>query len=329
MIEKTIAIVIPVFNESGNIDLLCDRLGAVMGKLAEFRWKLIFVDDGSRDDTAAKLTARQAGGLPITVIRFTRNFGHQAAIKAGLDHADADAVVTMDGDLQHPPELIEQMLPLWQAGNLVVQTVRQRVETSENAARRRVVRCAYKIINWFAERPIPEECADFRLIDRQVLEKLKKMPEVTPMLRGLVAWVGFKQITLPYQVQHRAGGESRFTLRQLVNLLAGGIFDLSRKPLGFGTVAGAALTILGFLGWAVGLTTGLMFFIFFLAAVQLLALGLIGSYLGRAYNQTLNRPLYIVSEKVNFPFPSHCEEYSTKQSGLLEQGSQIASLRSQ
>ncbi len=298
--EKTIAVVIPVFNESGNIDALCDRVGAVMEKLAEYRWKLIFVDDGSRDDTVQKLTAREQGGMPITVIRFTRNFGHQAAIKAGLDHADADAVVTMDGDLQHPPEMIEQMLQLWQAGNLVVQTVRQRVETNGGMVRRTLVRWAYKAINWFAERPIPEECADFRLIDRRILDELKKMPEVNPMLRGLVAWVGFKQATLPYQVQNRAGGESRFTLRQLVNLLAGGIFDLSRKPLGFGTVAGVALILIGFLSWIVGLMTGLMFFIFFLAAVQLLGLGLIGSYLGRAYNQTLNRPLYIVSEKVNF-----------------------------
>jgi polyisoprenyl-phosphate glycosyltransferase len=300
-LNKTIAIVIPVFNEAGNIDLLCDRLGAVIGKLTEYRWRLIFVDDASQDDTVAKLTVRLEGGLPITVIRFTRNFGHQAAIKAGLDHAEADAVVTMDGDLQHPPELIEQMLPLWLAGNLVVQTVRERVETPENAARRKMVRWAYKIINWFAERPIPEECADFRLIDRRVLDELKKLPEVNPMLRGLVAWVGFKQTILPYQVRPRAQGESRFTLRQLVNLLAGGIFDLSRKPLGFGTVAGAALMIIGLLSWIAGFMSGLTFFVFLLAAIQLLGLGLIGSYLGRAYNQMLDRPLYIISEKINFP----------------------------
>ncbi len=271
-----------------------------MGKLAEYRWKLIFVDDGSRDDTVQKLTARQEGGMPITAIRLTRNFGHQAAIKAGLDHTEADAVVTMDGDLQHPPEVIEQMLQLWREGNLVVQTVRRREEADGSTARRVLVRWAYKVINWFAERPIPEECADFRLIDRRILEELKKMPEANPMLRGLVAWVGFKQTKLPYQVQHRAGGESRFTLRQLFNLLAGGIFDLSRKPLGFGTAAGAGLMVLGFLAWIVGVISGLMFFVFLLAAVELLGLGLIGSYLGRAYNQTLNRPLFIISEKINF-----------------------------
>ncbi len=298
--RKTVAIVIPVYNEQGNVDALCGELSKIMAEQSAFAWRLIFVDDGSRDETIPKLVEQQKAGMPITILRFTRNFGHQAAIKAGLDYADADAVITMDGDLQHPPAMIPQLLALWQQGNLMVQTVRAQNQANLSGPRRTLVRWAYQVINWFAERPIPEECADFRLIDRCVLEELKKLPETNPMLRGLVAWVGFKQVTIPYEVQSRHGGVSRFTFRQLVNLLAGGIFDMSRKPLKFGTAAGVALAGLGFVAWLVGLMSGVLFFAFILAAIQLFGMGLIGSYLGRAYNEVLGRPLYIVSETMNF-----------------------------
>ncbi|MFA5863991.1 MAG: glycosyltransferase family 2 protein [Phycisphaerae bacterium] len=295
-IKKTVAVVVPVFNEEANIDAFCERIEKVASDLSEYRWQFVFVDDGSRDGTMEKLRQRQSMGQPITILRLSRNFGHQAAIKAGLDCSDADAVITMDGDLQHPPELIPRLVELWQEGFEVVQTVRRQ----ECGTRRGLVRWAYRVINWFAERPIPPECADFRLIDRQVLVELKKMPEANPTLRGLVAWVGFRQTTIEYEVQNRLGGQSRFTFRQLVNLLAGGIFDLSRRPLAFGTAAGTILTIVGLVGWIVGLMSGIMFFIFVLAAIELWTLSLIGAYLGRAYNEVLGRPMYIVSEKVNF-----------------------------
>jgi len=298
--QQTVAIVIPVYNEEAGVDALCQRLRTVLESQNDYRWRLIFVDDGSRDATVARLTDQQNKGLSITILRLTRNFGHQAAIKAGLDYVDADAVITMDGDLQHPPEMIPQLLSLWREGNLVVQTVRAENQVNLDPTRRMLVRWAYQAINWFAERPIPEECADFRLIDRRVLTELKKLPETNPMLRGLVAWVGFKQTTIPYEVQSRHGGVSRFTLRQLINLLAGGIFDLSRKPLKFGTATGVVLAGLGLVSWIVGLISGLFFFIIFLTVVQLLGMGLIGSYLGRAYEEVLDRPLYIISETRNF-----------------------------
>lgn len=297
--RKKVGVVIPVFNEQSNVDTLCDRLAAVMAGLPEVDWRLVFVDDGSRDETVARLAARRDAGLPITVLRFSRNFGHQAAIKAGLDFVDADAVVTMDGDLQHPPELIGRFVELWRAGYDVVQTVRRPATAGPSGLRPLLVRWAYHVINAFAERPIPPECADFRLIDRKVLAELKKLPEVNPMLRGLVAWVGFRQTTLEYEVQPRHGGVSRFTFRQLLNLLLGGVFDLSRRPLAFGTAAGLALMAMGFLAWLAGLIGGMVFLALFLAAVELLGLGLIGAYLGRAYEQVLDRPVYIVSERVN------------------------------
>jgi dolichol-phosphate mannosyltransferase len=296
---KTIAVVIPVFNEQDNIAVLCDRLQKVMSDLNAYRWSLIFVDDGSSDATVDRLREQLGRGLPISIIRFSRNFGHQAAIKAGMDHADADAVITMDGDGQHPPELIPKLIELWLAGNQVVQTVRSPMQTNVSWFHRTRVRWAYRVINCFADRPIPPQCADFRLVDRKVLEHLKNLTEVGPMLRGLVAWVGFKQTTLEYVVQNRMNGQSRYPLRQMLALMAGGVFDLSRKPLGFATVGGLVLIGVGIVARLAGIISGLALWIFLMTAIELLALGLIGVYLGRAYNQVLDRPMYIIDETVN------------------------------
>jgi len=299
--QKTVAVVIPVFNEQANIDELCDRLDRETAEISRYRWKFFFVDDGSVDETVKKLIARLDGGMPISIVRLSRNFGHQAAIKAGMDCVDADAVITMDGDGQHPPEFFPRLIELWEQGNKVVQTVRVPAQVGVAGSRRTLVKWAYHVINWFADRPIAPECADFRLIDRCVLDQLKALPEVAPMIRGLVAWIGFQQTTVEYEVQARMSGKSRFTFRQLLNLLVGGIFDLSRKPLCFGTLAGAILIGVSCIGWLFGAISGLMFCIFILVAIELLGLGLVGAYLGRAYVEILDRPKYIISEKVNFP----------------------------
>lgn len=299
---KTIALVIPVFNEQDNIAALCERIEKVIADLANYRWSLIFVDDGSSDATVDRLKDQIARGLPISIIRLSRNFGHQAAIKAGMNFASADAVITMDGDGQHPPELIPKLIDLWLQGNQVVQTVRSPLQSLANVGwfHRCCVRWAYRIINYFAERPIPPQCADFRLIDRKVLDHLlRNLSEVAPMLRGLVAWIGFKQTTLEYVVQNRMNGQSRYPLRQMLNLMAGGVFDLSRKPLNLATAGGITLIIVGILTRLTGLIGGLVFWIFLLTAIELMALGLIGVYLGRAYNQVLDRPMYIIDETVN------------------------------
>ncbi len=298
---KTIALVIPVFNEQDNIAALCERIEKVIADLANYRWSLIFVDDGSSDATVDRLKNQIARGLPISIIRLSRNFGHQAAIKAGMNFASADAVITMDGDGQHPPELIPKLIDLWLQGYQVVQTVRSSLQSLANVGwfHRCCVRWAYRIINYFAERPIPPQCADFRLIDRKVLDHLRNLSEVAPMLRGLVAWIGFKQTTLEYVVQNRMNGQSRYPLRQMLNLMAGGVFDLSRKPLNLATAGGITLIIVGILARLTGLIGGLVFWIFLLTAIELLALGLIGVYLGRAYNQVLDRPMYIIDETVN------------------------------
>jgi dolichol-phosphate mannosyltransferase len=298
--QKTIAIVIPVFNEQANIVALCDRIEKVIAGLAEYRWSLIFVDDGSSDATVDRLKEQIDRGLPISIIRFSRNFGHQAAIKAGMDHAQADAVITMDGDGQHPPEFIPKLIEIWLHGYQVVQTVRAPVQTGLSWWHRTRVRWAYRIINYFADRPVPSECADFRLIDRKVLDHLRTLSEVGPMLRGLVAWVGFKQTTIEYVLENRMNGQSRYSLRQMFGLMAGGVFDLSRKPLGLATTGGLGLIGVAFLARIFGIVGGLVFWIFLMAAIELLAIGLIGVYLGRAYNQVLDRPMYIISETVNF-----------------------------
>lgn len=297
--SRTIAVVIPVLNEQDNIAALCDRLQKVMGDLNEYRWSIVFVDDGSSDATVDRLREQMDRGLPISIIRFSRNFGHQAAIKAGMDHVDADAVITMDGDGQHPPELIPKLIELWRAGHGVVQTVRSSVQNNVSWFHRTRVRWAYRVINCFADRPIPPQCADFRLIDRKVMDHLKQLSEVGLMLRGLVAWVGFKQTTLEYEVQDRMNGQSRYPLRQMLALMAGGVFDLSRKPLGFATVGGLGLLGVGIILRLAGMISGLGFWICLMTAIELLALGLIGVYLGRAYNQVLDRPMYIIDETVN------------------------------
>jgi dolichol-phosphate mannosyltransferase len=296
---KTIAVVIPVFNEEGNIDPLCARLDELIQKHREYHWQLIFVDDGSSDRTVERLARRQ-GELPITIICLSRNFGHQSAIKAGLDHADADAVVTLDGDLQHPPELIDKLLEKWQQGYKVVHAVRRTI--TPGGWKSLFGSLGYRIINLFAERPILPEAADFRLIDRVVADALKRMYAPEPILRSLVAWLGFDRATVSYDVQPRLSGKSSYSLRQMRKLLLSGIFDFSLKPLRFASLAGAVLLIVSLCGhpWLFNWFPSTVSLVLMVGALELFAMGLIAIYLGRAYRQSLGWPLYVIAEKLNF-----------------------------
>lgn len=295
---KTVAVVIPVFNEEANIEPLCSRLAGVIGGLSEYKWRIIFVDDGSVDRTVELLELRREE-LPITILQLSRNFGHQAALKAGLDHADADAVITMDGDLQHGPELIVRMLEKWRAGSKIVHAVRGPL--AGGGIKSLAGSAGYRIINFFADRPLLAGAADFRLVDRLVADVLKQMYSPDPMLRGLVAWLGFEPAAVSYQVQPRGHGKSRYPLRQMCNLLVSGIFDFSARPLLFGLLAALILIFLAIVGhpYCLGWFSSLVWLVLIVAAVELLALALIGVYLGRAYRQSQGWPMYVIAEKLN------------------------------
>ena len=296
--NPTLSIVIPVRNESANINELYRRLEDVLDGLA-ISYEIVFVDDGSEDDTCGqvcKLIEQHRGR--VRLVRLSRNFGHQPALRAGLDHALGKAIVTMDGDLQHPPEVIPQLLDRWREGHQVVYTVRQD-DRSAGWWWRTIIKVAYRVINFWSDLSIPPGAADFRLLDRQALEALKQMPDQQPTLRSQAVWVGFSSAAVNYVTAERHAGQRQYSFSQFWRLLAGAIWGFSSRPLraifwaaAVLLVAGAAALVAGS-GWALWLTL-------LIAGVHLLALAIAGQYVGRAYQQCLSRPIYIVREKLGF-----------------------------
>jgi len=308
--QDLISIVVPVFNEADNLRPLYQ---AVIQQLdAEgLAAELLFVNDGSHDDSMAVLRQLSAEDRRVRVISLSRNFGHQCALSAGMEFARGDAVIVMDADLQHPPEMIPQMVALWRTGVEIVYTIRE-YDKEVGRMKRWTSAAFYRLINAISDVPIMPGAADFRLMDRSVVECLVAMPERSRFLRGMVSWLGFRQQGLRYRANPRLSGKSKYSLRKMFNLAMEGVTSLSSMPLRVSGFLGlvAALAGLPYAIWAVYARcftqitvpgwTSLLVAVMFLGGVQLMSIGVIGEYVGRIYTEVKGRPLYLTRELIGF-----------------------------
>ena len=308
--DSLLSVVVPCYNEQ---DVLCEthrRLTAALTGLP-IDYEIVYVDDGSQDRTARLLREIQAADRHVRVLRFSRNFGHQIAATAGMERAAGDAIVLIDADLQDPPELIADLVDRWREGYEVAYAQRTERE-GETAFKRASASLFYRLLRSLTPVDIPPDTGDFRLMDRRVVEALRQMPEQDRFLRGMVSWVGFRQIAVPYRRDARFAGVSKYPLRRMLRLAADAIVSFSLMPLRFASCAGLAtlavglLTALAVIGLAVfgraSLSTGSLALIavLVLSGVQLLSVGLLGEYVSRIYRQVQGRPLYIVREALGF-----------------------------
>lgn len=303
-----LSILIPVYNEEGNIAPLLTRL---MPIIASYNYEIVFVNDGSRDKTVQEVKEYAAKDQRIKLVSFVRNFGQQTALTAGYQFVKGDAVVTIDADLQDPPELIHEMVAKWQAGAKVVYA--HRAVRHEGLFKNITAAAFYKLVDTLSDTSIPQNVGDYRLIDKEVVAMLNTMPEKSRFLRGLVAWGGFPAEYVTFTRKEREIGNTHYPLHKMVRFALDGIISFSTRPLKIATYMGFASSALGFLGvayalyrrvflppafWVEGWTAtfvGIMFF----GGVQLLTIGIIGEYIGRIYAQVQGRPDYLIAEKVN------------------------------
>ncbi len=310
--SHTLAVVIPIYNEQENLPELFRRLRETFAKMPDISPTVIYVNDGGRDDSLRIMLEHHREDPRFTVVELSRNFGHQSAITAGLASANADAVVMMDGDLQDPPELIPELVACWKDGAEVVRAVRR--QRAERGLRRIGFEMFYKLMDWISDFPIPNQVGIFGLLDRVALDELNRLPERNRFLPGLRAWIGFDQRTVVYERQERAAGEPKQTLWHLARYAMDGFLSFSYKPLRLMVGIGLAISLSGFVLAAsfivrrligaepsqTGFTT-LVTLVLFLGGVQLMALGLLGEYLGRIYDEVKQRPLYIVKRHHRSP----------------------------
>jgi len=306
-----IGVVIPVYNEADNIEGLVRRLVPVLERVST-SFEVVFVDDGSRDGTMEALRRANAADPRLTAVSFSRNFGKEIAIAAGLDHCDADAVVIMDADLQHPPEVIEAFVAKWREGFKNVYGQRKD-RMNESALRRMFARNFYKMFAMFGETPLPEGAGDFRLLDRQAVLALRAMGERARFSKALYAWIGFKSVGVPFDVAERASGVSKFDIGKLTRFALDGLMSFSTLPLMVWTYVGMIVSVISL---AMALTfivqtlvygvdvpgyASLIVSVTFLGGIQLLSLGVLGEYIGRIFAEVKRRPLYLVAERLGAP----------------------------
>lgn len=305
-----VSVVVPCFNEEPVIRETYDRLSGVLRKITP-AYEILFVDDGSRDGTLEILREIQAQDSAVRVVALSRNFGHQRATTAGLDHAEGDAAVIIDADLQDPPELIGDMIRLWRDGNDVVYGLRT-TRDGESRFKLATAKFFYRLLDAISDVSIPRDTGDFRLMDRVVLDAIQSMPERDRFLRGMVAWTGFRQVALPYHRAPRAAGETKYPLFKMIRFAIDGLLSFSTAPLRIAIWMGLATCGLAMIGilyalfmrlftdvWVEGWTLAFVATLF-IGGVQLLVLGIIGEYIGRIYGEAKRRPLYLVSRKLGF-----------------------------
>jgi dolichol-phosphate mannosyltransferase len=303
---QVLSVVVPCFNEEQVIEETHRRLTQAVASLLD-DYEIVYVDDGSIDETSKKLAAIQSRDSHTLVIRLSRNFGHQIAVTAGLEYVRGDAVVLIDADLQDPPEIIATMVARWREGFDVVYGVRESRE-GETAFKKFTASVFYRLINKLSEIEIPLDTGDFRLMDRRVVTALRQMKEKHRLLRGMTSWVGFNQTAVPYARASRWAGESKYPLKKMVLLALDGIISFSTVPLRFVTVIGASFSFLSILGviyalclrlftsiWVPGWTL-IFISLLLIGGLQLICLGIIGEYIGRVYNEAKDRPLFLVRE---------------------------------
>jgi len=304
-----LSVLVPVFNEADNIPLLIERLTPALERCAASH-EIIFVNDGSQDATMAALRAAHARDPRVDAISFSRNFGKEVAIAAGLDHARGRAVVIMDADLQHPPETIAAMVGKWREGYENVYGLRQDRAT-DSALRRALTQRFYRLFARFGETRLPPGAGDFRLLDRKAVNALIRMRERARFNKGLYSWIGFKSVGVPFDVADRAHGESKFTYSKLTRFALDGLMSFSTVPLMVWTFVGVTVSFLAMFaavymvvstliyGTDVPGYASLIVSISFLSGIQLMSLGILGEYVGRIFAEVKGRPLYIVAEHLS------------------------------
>ena len=306
---KLISCVVPVYNEETLIAEFIAALDNTLKEL-EYLYEIVIVDDGSQDNTLA-IIHQLRSRYPIRYIRFSRNFGKENALSAGLDYAQGDAVILLDGDFQHPLELLSQFVAEWEKGNDMVYAVRQN-RADESWLKRTCAKAFYQLTSKINRINIPANAGDFRLLDRKIVNALQKLPERNRFMKGLYSWVGFKQIAIPFEVQPRKSGTSQWSFYSLLDLAITGITSFSAFPLRMIALGGIGVALIAILyaiwiilstfifgiqtpGWAT-IVTALTFF----GGLQLFAIGVVGEYIGRVFDEVKHRPLYIIDEESSF-----------------------------
>lgn len=308
MKDFLLSIIIPVYNEENNIDPLIQRLLPIIEK---YKFELLFVNDGSKDKTAEAIKKYAEKNKHIKLVTFNRNFGHQMALIAGYQIAKGDCVITMDADMQDPPEILPEMIQQWQEGIEIVYAKRKKREV-DSFFKRKTAEWFYSFMNMLTDSRIPENVGDFRLLDKKVVDFLKSLPEHSPFLRGLVAWSGYSEGFVYFERAKRHSGKTHYSLPKMINFALDGITSFSAKPLRTASYLGFLTASFGFLGMLYAIIgklflpipfvtgwTGLFVGIMFFGGVQLMTIGIIGEYIGKIYTEVLNRPHYIIKEKVN------------------------------
>lgn len=301
-----ISIVIPIMNEEGNVHVLVEKLTDTLKIYSNY--ELIFIDDGSTDGTLEVLKTLNSKDAFIKYLSFSKNFGHQNALKAGLDYADGDCVISMDGDLQHPPYLIPQLIEKWQEGFDIVYTLRKD-DPKIGFFKKFTARLFYFFINKLSDIGIEKGSADFRLLDQSVVKIIRTMDESPLFFRGIIQWLGYKQYALEYVPEERFWGKTKYSIKKMFGLALSGITSFSTKPLHFSTKIGTIIAALSFcyglyalyirlftdialVGW-----TSLLIVMSFIGGMQLVMIGIVGEYLGKLFMAQKNRPNYIIKEK--------------------------------
>lgn len=303
-----VSIVVPVLNERDNLAPLAERLARALGPdLAE----ILFIDDGSSDGSAALVADLNRRDPRVKALVFSRNFGQQAALSAGLDFAQGDAVVLMDGDLQHPPELVPRMVELWRSGAAIVST-RRGAQRDAGLFKRAGTALFYRAINLISDTPIDPHAADFRLLARPVVDQLRRLEERQRFLRGLINWTGFQQATLEFEAPPRTAGRTKYSASRMAALALDAVFSFSRFPLRLAFYSGLLLWLvsLAYAGYAVWVKTqgqvvpgwtSIVIIGALIGGFQSILLGLVGEYVGRLYEEVKRRPLYLVAATI----PAH------------------------
>lgn len=306
--NKLLSLIVPVFNEEEVLPASYARMSAAMQALTGYDYEIIYVNDGSRDGTMKQLRAIAKEHKEVRVISFSRNFGHQLAVTAGMDNARGDALIIIDADLQDPPEVIAELVKAWENGADIAYGKRLKRE-GETVFKKLTAFCYYRLLNAMSAYPIPLDTGDFRLLDKKVADVFLKMREHNRFLRGMSGWMGFDAVPVEYVRHERQAGKTKYTLKKMLRLAFDGILGFSYKPMSLALYAGAALGVTGMLGlivliiiaatigcapwlWAVD---GLVL----INALTLAAIGVQGAYLNRIYDEVRDRPLYIAAETIN------------------------------
>lgn len=312
--SQLLTVVVPCYNEELVIEETHRRLTQALATLPALDYEILYVDDGSGDRTADLLHALHLNDRRVRVLKLSRNFGHQIAVTAGVEHAGGDAVVIIDADLQDPPEVIHDMVARWREGYDVAYGVRTDRQ-GESKFKLLTAKVFYRLINRLTDTVIPLDTGDFRLIDRKVVQALSAMPERDRFVRGMVSWAGFRQIAVPYHRAPRFAGETKYPLSKMIRFAIDGITSFSVKPLSVATHLGFLTSGLALAGivyalvmriftndWVTG-WSALFIAVMFIGGVQMISLGIIGEYVGRIYGESKRRPLYLLQDRLGFDRP--------------------------